>query len=272
MIERDNKAMPDGRQGIKIAITGKGGVGKTTTAGFLIKLLSEDHNVLAVDADSNPNLAYTLGFPEPEKIISIVEMKSLIEKRMETKLDSVGTYFKLNPKVDDIPEKYSVSSENIKLIIMGSIKKGGKGCACPENTFVKALISHLILSKNEIVIMDMEAGLEHLGRGTSASVDILLIVVEPGIVSINTAEKIYKLADDLKIKKIYLVANKIRNDSDKKFIENELDKRNFDKKVKIIGFLPFEDNIIDNSISGKQIDIPSKALPELLKIITTMKQ
>lgn len=257
-------------KGIKIAITGKGGVGKTTTAGFLIKLLAKEYNVLAVDADSNPNLAYTLGFPEPEKIVPVIEMKSLIEKRMETKLDSVGTYFKLNPKVDDIQEKYSVNSGNIKLIVMGNIKKGGKGCACPENTFVKSLVSHLILSGNEIVIMDMEAGLEHLGRGTAASVDILLIVVEPGIVSINTAEKIYKLADDLKIKQISIIANKIRKDSDRKFIENELDKRNFDKKVKIIGFLPYEDNIIDNSISGKQIDIPSKALPELLKIITTL--
>lgn len=248
-------------KGIKIAISGKGGVGKTTISSLLIKLLAKDYNVLAVDADPNANLAYTLGFSESEKIIPIVDMKSLIEERMGVKLDSVGTYFKLNPKVDDIPEKYSVSSENIKLIVMGNIKKGGKGCACPENTFLKSLVSHLILSRNEIIVMDMEAGLEHLGRGTAGSVDCLLIVVEPSKVSLNTAEKICKLAEDLKIKKIYLIANKIRNDSDRKFIENAIG-----EKLKIIGFLPFEENIIDSNISGKPIDMSEKMLPELLKI------
>ena len=258
-------------KGIKIAVSGKGGVGKTTIAAFLVKLLSKNYNVLAVDADPNATLANALGFPEPEKIVPIVEMKNIIEERMGTKLDTYGTYFKLNPKVDDIPEKYSVKHENkdssttIKLIVMGSIKKGGKGCACPENTFLKTLVSHLILNRNEIVVMDMEAGLEHLGRGTAGSVDVLLIIVEPSIASIATAEKIHKLANDLKIKKIYVIANKIRNDSDRKIIENHL------KNMKIIGFLPFDRNIIDNAVSGKSVDISKKMLPELLKTITTLK-
>jgi len=247
-------------KGIKIAISGKGGVGKTTLSSFLIRTFAKDYTVLAVDSDSNSNLAYALGIPEPDKITPIIEMKDLIEERMDTKLETVGTYFKLNPKVDDIPEKYSVKFNGGKLIIMGNIKKGGKGCACPENTFVKSLISHLVLSRNEIVIMDMEAGLEHLGRGTANGVNVLIIVTDSSIVSINTAIRIHKLAEDLKIKNIYVIANKIRKKMDKEIISNSL------KNMKIIGFIPFDETIIDNSTTGKLVDIPENILQELNNI------
>ena len=166
---------------MKIAISGKGGVGKTLIASLLCRVFAgAGYAVVAVDADPDSNLAASLGMPDADKIIPISQMTELIEERTGTKSGEGGPFFKLNPKVSDIPEKYAVKADGISLMVMGRMKPGGAGCYCAENSFLQALMTHLLLSKDEVVIMDMAAGIEHLTRGTARMVDILLIVVEPG--------------------------------------------------------------------------------------------
>lgn len=166
---------------MKIAVSGKGGVGKTTLTALLCTSFHRaGYRVTAVDADPDANLASTLGFPEPDTITPIVELKELIAERTGTEPGSMGTFFKLNPRVDDIPDKYGVTHNGIRLLVMGMIKKAGTGCYCPENALVRELVGHLLLGKDDVVIMDMEAGIEHLGRGTAGDVDAFIIVVEPG--------------------------------------------------------------------------------------------
>ncbi len=153
---------------MKLAVSGKGGVGKTLLVSLLSKIFTESgYSVLAIDADPNTNLAATLGFPEPEKITPISEMKDLIEERTGVQPGKTAPFFKLNPKVDDIPEKYALERNGIKLMVMGRMKKGGAGCYCPENALLQALVTHLLLASDEVVILDMEAGIEHLGRATA---------------------------------------------------------------------------------------------------------
>ncbi len=227
---------------MKIAVSGKGGVGKTTLcAGLLLALASENKKVIGIDADPDSNLAATLEFSAPGKITPVSEMKELIEERAGEK----GGFFKLNPKVDDIPDKYCVEQKGIKLLVMGSIKKAGTGCYCPENSLLKALMTHLIIGREETLIMDMEAGVEHLGRGTSGSVDALIIVVEPGLRSIETALRIKKLAGDLKIKKIFAVANKIQSSADKDSIEKNIG------KIDILGFIEYNKKLVDKISNDK---------------------
>src|SRR3989304_3696489 len=180
---------------MKIAISGKGGVGKALLAAFLSQIFAESgYSVIAIDADPDANLASTLGFADPDKITPISEMEDLIEERVGVRPGTSGSFFKLNPKVDDLPESYSVKKDGIRLMVMGRIKRGGTGCYCPEGALLQALLKHLLLQRNEVVIMDMEAGIEHLSRGTTRAVDKLIIVVEPGRRSIETAETIIRLA------------------------------------------------------------------------------
>jgi CO dehydrogenase maturation factor len=213
---------------MKIAITGKGGVGKTTFAAIISRIyVSEGYKVLAVDADPDPNLALALGFP-PEitsEIVPISEMKNLVAERTNSTPGAFGKMFKLNPKVDDIPERYCKEYNGVKLLTMGTVDTGGSGCICPENVLLKTLTSHLFLQNKDIVIMDMEAGIEHLGRGTAQGVDVFIVVVEPGIRSIQTYKHVKKLAEDIGIKKIFAVANKIKNEEDIKFVLQNIDEK-----------------------------------------------
>ena len=231
---------------MKIAVSGKGGVGKTTFAAFLIRALAnEGMKVLAIDADPDANLAQALGVDKSEEIVPISEMKTLIEERTEAKVGSMGSFFKLNPKVSDLPEKLSVETDGVKVMVMGGVKTGGSGCICPESTLLKRLISHVVLARDEAVVMDMEAGLEHLGRGTSMYVDRLIVVVEPGRRSVETAYQIRRLADDLGLKKLSFVGNKLRSDKDKDFLLKEM------KDFSFMGFMPYRQEISDADRDGR---------------------
>jgi CO dehydrogenase maturation factor len=224
---------------MKIAISGKGGVGKTTVTAILARLLQQaGYRVLLIDADPDANLAATLGFPNALELVPIVEMKELIQERMGLEdLETVRSYFRLNPQVDDIPERYSHEHDGLRLLVMGEIRQAGRGCACPENTFVRELMAHLLLEEKDVVLMDMEAGIEHLGRGTARAVDLLLVVVEPGLRSMETARKIRSLAAELGIAQVWAVANRVRCDEERALIAEQL------KGWNLLGFLPYSEGV-----------------------------
>jgi len=223
---------------MKIAITGKGGVGKTTVASLLANAwVKSGYKVLAIDADPVASLAGALGFPEPDKIIPLSERSGLIEERTGAKPGTLGQMFKLNPKVDDLPDKIAHQHNNIKLIVMGGVKTGGGGCVCPESTLIKTLIRHIILERNERVIIDMEAGVEHLGRSTADAVNLMITVIEPGLRSIQAAHRIKELAGQIGINNIAAIGNKIRSPHDRQFIDKYID------KIKLIGMIPYSESI-----------------------------
>jgi CO dehydrogenase maturation factor len=242
---------------MKLAVSGKGGVGKTTFSALLARTLSDrGKTVLAIDADPDANLAAALGIADSEKITPIAEMKELIFERTGAQPGTIGGFFKLNPKVDDIPDTLSTRLDNIKLMRLGSVKKGGAGCLCPESTLLKALVTHVVLGRDEVVIMDMEAGIEHLGRATAQAVDKLIVVVEPGrrsklIVvvepgrrSIDTAEHIKRLASEIHLKNIAIVGNKIRGPKDEEFLRTNLNGFEF------LGFMPYDEELIEADLTG----------------------
>ena len=245
---------------MKLAISGKGGVGKTMLVSLLSSVLARSgFSVLAIDADPNATLAIALGFPHPESITPISEMADLIEQRTGARPGQAASYFKLNPKVDDIPEKYWVEHNGIKLMVMGRLKKGGSGCYCPENALLEALVAHILLRRNEVVIIDMEAGVEHLGRATARAVDKMIIVVEPGKGSIETAYRIRELAKDIGLKNIAVVANKIRSEQDRDFLISAMPDFEF------IGFIPYEQSIIEAGLGNFPLFDSSP------KVISTMQ-
>ncbi len=201
---------------MKLAIVGKGGVGKTTVAGTLARMLADEgYKVMAIDADPDANLASAIGCkPEIARAITpIADMKDFIRERTGSG-EGYGVMFKLNPKVDDIPDKFSRDVEGVKFLVMGSLDAGGAGCLCPENVVLRRFLEEVLEYREETVILDMEAGLEHLGRGTARAVDLLIIVVEPGQRSIETARAIMKLAGDLGIQSMRLVMNKVIDKGD----------------------------------------------------------
>ena len=249
---------------MKLAIAGKGGVGKTTLASLLVGVYSaEGKVVIAIDADPDANLAMALGIPfeEAQRITPIAELKDLIEERTGAKPGTVGAFFKLNPRVDDIPDRFSATRDNIRLLVMGSVKAGGGGCVCPESVLLRSLLSHLLLGRSEVVIMDMEAGLEHLGRGTAQGVDAFIIVVEPGKRSLETAEAIRTLARDIGIDKYYVVGFKTHNDADRKFIIDNL------PGFEVIGFINYNPHIAEADRLGMGVlDVTPEAVEEARRI------
>jgi len=256
---------------LKIAIGGKGGVGKTTVTALLARCLAIDPNnkVIAIDADPVANLAAGLGISEDQPITPISQLTELIAERTGAKPGTMGGFFTLNPKVDDIPDRFSSEKDGVKLLVMGTVQSGGSGCICPESTILKALMNHLVLFRDDIVIMDMEAGVEHLGRATSASVDALIIVVNPGARSMAAADKIRKLGRDIGIKNIIILGNRVNNEDDRELIRSSLG------SFEILGFLPEHEEIVAADRGARRaFDDIREAPGELFEIVeklTAMK-
>jgi CO dehydrogenase maturation factor len=209
---------------MKLAISGKGGTGKTTLSALLAQAYADaGRDVLAVDADPAPCLAGALGFPQElrDRLHPIAEMDELIEERTGAKPGTIGGFFTLNPRVDDLPERFSVVHRGVRLLEMGSVDLGGSGCICPESAMLKTLFTHLLFRKDDVLILDMYAGVEHLGRATVDFVDAMIVVVEPTRRSLGTAAQIKKLAADIGLTRLWLVGNKVRNDEEAAFLQAE---------------------------------------------------
>jgi CO dehydrogenase maturation factor len=220
---------------MKIAITGKGGVGKTTLTALLAQAYADaGRQVLAVDADPSPCLAGGLGFPEElrARLHPISEMDELIYERTGARPGTVGGFFTINPRVDDIPERFSVVHRNVRLLEMGAVDIGGSGCICPESAMLKTLFTHLLFRREDVLLLDMYAGVEHLGRATVDFVDSMVVVVEPTRRSLGTAAQIKKLANDIGLTRLWLVGNKVRNADETAFLEAET------PGIPLLGLLP----------------------------------
>jgi len=230
---------------MKLAISGKGGTGKTTLAALLARTLADAGKaVIAVDADPDANLASALGIPPDEAPEPIGQMKELIRERTDSK-GGYGTYFKLNPDVHDLPEKYSRMVHGVRLLVLGGVPTGGSGCICPESALLKALVTHLLLRPDEVVILDMEAGIEHLGRATAGAVSAMIIVIEPGLRSVQTARTIRRLANEIHIPRLGAVVNKVPNGMDIAPLEAQLD------GLPLLGTLSFDPQVAQADLEGR---------------------
>ena len=247
---------------MKIAVTGKGGVGKTTFSAVLARLYAaEGQKVPCADVDPDANLGLALGFSEEElaKITPISDMKELIRER--TNADEFEKFFKINPKVDDLPDMLASEINGVKLLLMGTVKSGGAGCVCPEHVMLKRLLTHLIVGRDDVVIMDMEAGLEHLARGTTDWVDRFIVVVEPGARSIQTYHSVKRLAADLGVHQVSVVANKVRDEADEEFIREAVPADD------LLGMIHYSGHVADaDRRCASPYDMASDAVEEIRRI------
>ncbi len=231
---------------MKIAISGKGGVGKTTLSALLARyLVANGKEVIAVDADPDANLASALGLGD-RAITPIADMKDLIEERTGSK-GGYGGYFKINPEVSDLPDRFSIVEDGLRLMVMGGVPAGGSGCICPESAILRALVTHLLLHREQVVILDMEAGIEHLGRATARAVSSMVVVVEPGMRSIQTALVVRQLAAQIGIADVSAVVNKVRDDGVLDPIKARLG------DVPVAGAIPFSDEMARADLEGRGV-------------------
>jgi len=247
---------------MKIAVTGKGGVGKTTLSSTLARLYADEgRTVLAADVDPDANLGLALGLTEDEvnAIVPISKMRTLVEER--TGATYANKFFKLNPQVSDIPEKFSKEINGVKLLVMGTVETGGTGCVCPEHVMLKSILANLVFRKDDVVVLDMEAGLEHLGRGTASGMDQFIVVIEPGARSVQTYEKVKQLAADIGVHKVNVVANKVRDENDLAFIKSRIPEEN------LLGVISYNPEVIDADRRGlSPYDVSPKAVEEIKAI------
>lgn len=235
---------------MKIAISGKGGVGKSTLAAALSLLLARrGDRVLAVDADPDANLAASIGVPSEVEstIVPISEQRTLVEERTGAKVKQYGQMFKINPKVDDIAGEYALKHNGVDLIVLGAVEQGGGGCACPESVLIRALVTDMVLFKNESLIMDMEAGVEHLGRATARGVDYMIVVLEPGQRSVSCANRVFRMVAEIGMENILLVGNKIRSDKEEQFLRDALPGRTF------LGMIPWHEAFRETDRLGRSV-------------------
>lgn len=247
---------------MKIAVTGKGGVGKTTFAATLARLYAEEgRHVLAADVDPDANLGLALGFSEEEldTIVPISKMRKLVEERTGAGPDN--QYYKINPKVDDIPDAYGKVCNGVKLLVLGTVETGGAGCVCPEHVMLRRIINNLVLHRGDVVVLDMEAGLEHMGRGTTEGMDQFIVVIEPGSRSVQTYKNVKRLASDLGVAQVKVVANKVRNEEDEEFIRSRIPAED------LLGMLHYNTEVIDADRQGKSpYDFSQTVTAEITKI------
>ncbi len=253
---------------MKIAVTGKGGVGKTTFAATLARLYADEgKSVLAADVDPDANLGLALGFPEDvlDSIIPISKMRKLVEERTGAGPDN--TFYKLNPQVSDIPDTYSKTYNGVKLLTLGTVETGGGGCVCPEHVMLRRILSNLVIHRDEVVIMDMEAGLEHLGRGTCEVMEQFVVVIEPGARSVQTYKNVKRLALDLGIRQVRVVANKVRGAEDEEFVHSRIPAED------LLGFIHYNAEVIDADRQGKApYDVSPTATEEIRRIKEILEQ
>ena len=252
----------------KIAISGKGGVGKTTLSALLAHIYAEQgRKVIAIDADPAGGLAEALGLSTElsDQVTPIAEMDDLIYERTGAKPGASGGFFSLNPRVDDIPDRFSVAHRGIRFLRLGTIESGGSGCICPESALLRALVTHLLLYRDEMLILDMEAGVEHIGRATARAVDAFLVVVEPGRRSLQTAARVEQLAGDIGINRVYAVGNKVRGESDWDFIQaNSL--------VPALGYLSANPELTEADMQGQGVfDAAPRAVEEVRAIVAALE-
>lgn len=258
-------------KGLKIAVSGKGGVGKSTLAGALALLMARQGcRVLAVDADPDANLGAALGVSASEqaKIVPISEQVALIEERTGAKVSQYGQMFKLNPDVADIADGYATMLNGVALLVLGAVEQGGGGCACPESVLLRALITDLILYKDDALILDMEAGVEHLGRATARGVDTMVVVVEPGQRSLDCARRVKRMAGQIGLTNLCVVGNKITSPEDEAFIRENLPEMDY------IGSIPFSETIRQADRSGVSViqNLKAEELEPFEAILSTLKQ
>lgn len=252
---------------MKVAVTGKGGVGKTTFAAVLARLYAADgRTVLCADVDPDANLGMALGLSAEEvnAITPISKMRKLVEER--TGANELNKFFKLNPQVSDIPDAYSKDVNGVKLLVMGTVETGGSGCVCPEHVMLKSILMSLVFRKDDVVIMDMEAGLEHLGRGTAGCMDSFVVVVEPGERSLQTWRKVKQLAADLGVKNVRVVANKVRGPEDEEFIRSRV------PAEELLGMIHYDRDVIEADRQGvSPFDMSPAAVAEIRAIRARME-
>lgn len=254
---------------MKLAITGKGGVGKTTLASLLAYLYAaEGRTVLAIDADPSPCLGAALGFP-PHLLASlspIAEMEALIYERTGAKPGATGGYFKINPRVEDIPDRFAVMHRGIRLLELGAVKTGGSGCICPESALLRALMTHILLRRDEVVLLDMYAGVEHLGRATVDAVDAMLVVVEPTGRSLAAAAQIKSLAGDIGVRRLFLVGSKVQSDAERAYVETH------SPGIPVLGHLPHAPQVSEADRHGQAAYDAAPALVEAARAIAEALQ
>ncbi len=248
---------------MKIAVTGKGGVGKTVVAGTLAWILHQKGSkVLAIDADPNANLAHTLGLSseEAELIVPISENLELIEKKTGVKPGSYGALFRLNFTVDDIVEKYAIETPcGVNLIVMGVVREAATGCMCPANHLLRTLLRHILMRRQEAVIADMEAGTEHLGRGTAKYVDTMLVVIEPNAKAFETAYRIHTFAKQMGIRRILLVGNKASEPGDEAAMKSFAER----SKIPLLGMIHYDPIVREADLSGVSLLLSSPLAPAI---------